>query len=105
MKYRPTYSLSTDHAQPLPTSPGCTYRYAAAGSEGGHLLQVVIRGLVWHHQDGGVRIAQFVVLVDKGDTPLVGRKALATTGWIESNVEATVRITLWILILGVTMRN
>ena len=62
-----------------------THRYASSRPEGRHPSEVLIRGLVGHGQDGGVRVAQIVVLVGKGDPPPFVGQALGGEGKPEAS--------------------
>lgn len=52
-------------------SEGGAHRDASSRPEGGHSFEVLIAALVRHCQQGGVGIAQLVVLIDQSEAPLV----------------------------------
>lgn len=51
----------------------CAHRDASSWPEGSHSPQVLIFAFHWHRQDGGVRVAHLVVVIDERDTPLAVR--------------------------------
>lgn len=57
----------------------CTHWYASSRPEGSHSSEVLLFTFKGYSQHSGVGVAQFIILIDECNTPLVIRQALQKT--------------------------
>lgn len=60
----------------LHSSKKPTYRYSTSGSKSRHFLEIFVRGIIWHYQEGWICVTKCIMLIEKCYPPLFIRQAL-----------------------------